>query len=98
MRADLGCPEGVGCEGLGDAVAGQVCIRPGRRSVAVEFGPVAVPGWGTVVGLCCVVVALTVAPNEKKLVDYIAGSLLVETEKDSVEALPLSKSGISTTV
>lgn len=43
-------------------------------------------------------VALTVAANEKKLVDYIAGSLLVETEKDSVEALPLSKSGISTTV
>ena len=58
------CPEVGGRLGLRDARRVEVCVRPGCAAVAVDFGPVAVPGGRAVEGLGGVVVAFAVAPEE----------------------------------
>ena len=78
LRGEQGRPECVCFLGLGDPGFGQVGVGPGYGSVAVEEGPVAllslvglrgegretnVPGGGSVVGFCYVVVAFAVTAH-----------------------------------
>lgn len=61
-------PEGVGFEGLSNAVGSEIGVLPAVGTVASLLAPVAVPGGCAVVGLGCVVVAFAVAANEEEFI------------------------------
>jgi len=86
---DQGSPEDVVGDRLVDAGLVEVGVGPGYGRVAVNLRVVAVPSWGAVEGLGCVVVAFSVATDEKKLVDDVFGGVEVEVVDVVVEALPL---------
>ena len=57
-------PEGIGFEGLSDAVGSEVGIFPAIGRIAGLLTPVAVPSGSSIVGLCGVVVAFSVTTDE----------------------------------
>lgn len=65
---DQGSPKLVDLVGLLDTSLGEVSICPRDGLVAIKFRPVTVPSWGTEVGLCSVVKALTMTAHEEELI------------------------------
>jgi len=64
-------------------------VGPGACAVAVEFGPVVVPGFGAVVGFGDVVVAFAVAAGEDEFVVCAGRFGGVEVANVVGETLPL---------
>ena len=107
LGVKLMLPEDVVVDGLLNASVVEVSVFPGDGAVSSQLRIVAlpqlatdrrpshvftyVPCWCTVESLRSVVVTLTVTANEQKLVHNVAWRQLVQVEKDSVEALPLSE-------
>ena len=71
-------------------------VGPGDGTVAVQFGVIAVPGGGAVVGLRVVVVAVAVPAQVEELVRGAGRGGAVELGELVVEALPLGVVAVGT--
>lgn len=84
-------PKGVYDTSLLLAGCSKLCICPCGSSIAVEFGPVAVPGRSAKVRLGRIVDALAVAAHEEKAVALIALAFPIQHGHVVSKTLPLSK-------
>jgi hypothetical protein len=91
LHRDLMGPEVVGNLRLVHAVGGQMRIHPAGGRIAVQFGPVAVPGGSAIVGFSGIVPALAVATQEKKLILDILAAFLVQAKDLTSKLLPLGQ-------